>query len=386
MNEFLSYGKQWLDEEDIESVIGVLKSDFLTQGPKIEEFEHETCEATNAKYCVAVANGTAALHIAVAALEIESSSEGITSSNTFLASANSLEYSNLKPVFSDINKDTYAVDANTIKDKITDKTKLLIPVHFAGQAVPMYEISELVKNENIRIIEDAAHAIGSKYLDDSPVGNCKYSDMTIFSFHPVKTITSAEGGAITTNDEHLFKNLQILRNHGITKDANLLSENPGQWYYEMIKLGFNFRMTDLQAALGISQMKKLKTFARRRKEITNIYNQSFEGIDWLTTPFEQSGLESAFHLYVLKIDFKQLNKSRTQVMSELKKKNIGTQVHYIPVHTQPYYKNKYSYDWGDCPVAEDYYQQALSIPLYPKMQDSDVEYVIESIKGLASES
>jgi len=385
MNEFLSYGKQWLDEEDIETVVDVLKSDFLTQGPKIEEFENEICQVTEAKYCVAVANGTAALHLAVAALELKSGSEGVTSTNTFLASANTFEYSNLKPVFADINPKTYALDLNTIQNKITKRTKLVIPVHFAGQAVPMSEIYDISKNTDIKIIEDAAHAIGSKYLDGSPVGNCKYSDMTIFSFHPVKTITSAEGGAITTNDEKLFKNLQILRNHGMTKDPSLITKNPGPWYYEMIKLGFNYRMTDLHAALGISQIKKLDSFAKRRREIIKKYNLAFEGVNWLTTPFNQPGLESAFHLYILKFDFQHLKKSKDLVMEELKKKNIGTQVHYIPVHTQPYYKNKYGYKWGDYPIAEEYYQQALSIPLYPKMKDEDVEYVIESIKGLASE-
>ena len=191
MNEFLSYGKQWIDEDDVESVIQVIKSNFLTQGPKIEAFENEICQYSQAKYCVAVANGTAALHLAVAALEIKAGSEGITSTNSFLASANCLEYDNIKSIFADINKDTYAVDVATIKDKLTEKTKIIIPVHFAGQAVPMKEIYNLVKNKKIRIIEDAAHAIGSQYLDGSPVGNCKYSDMTIFSFHPVKTITSA---------------------------------------------------------------------------------------------------------------------------------------------------------------------------------------------------
>ena len=285
MTEFLSYGKQWLDDDDIESVINVLKSDFLTQGPKIEEFENKICEITNAKYCIAVANGTAALHLAVAALELKSDSEGITSANTFLASANALEYSKLKPVFSDINKDTYAVDVNTIKSKISEKTKVLIPVHFAGQAAPMHEISALARSNKIKIIEDAAHSIGSKYLDGSPVGNCKFSDMTIFSFHPVKTVTTAEGGAITTNSEQLFKKLQILRNHGLTRDASFLSENPGPWYYEMIKLGFNYRLTDLQAALGISQMNKLETFINRRREIIKKYNSAFEKIDWLTTPY-----------------------------------------------------------------------------------------------------
>ena len=385
MKEFISYGKQWLNEEDIQTVIDVLKSNFLTQGPKIEEFENKICQYTQAKYCVAVANGTAALHIAVAALELEAGSEGITSTNTFLASANCLEYNSIKPVFTDINKQTYSVDVNTIKIKISDNTKVIIPVHFAGQAVPMKEIFDLAKKENIKIIEDAAHAIGSKYIDGSPVGNCKYSDMTIFSFHPVKTITSAEGGAITTNNEKLYKKLQILRNHGMTRDEELLTTNPGPWYYEMIKLGFNYRMTDLQAALGISQMRRIDSFIKRRREIIKQYNYAFAELKWITTPFEPPGLESAFHLYVLQIDFQQLSKSRAQVMAELKKKNIGTQVHYIPVHTQPYYRKKYGYYWGDCPISENYYQHALSIPLYPKMSDSDVKHVIESIKDLESE-
>jgi UDP-4-amino-4,6-dideoxy-N-acetyl-beta-L-altrosamine transaminase len=385
MKEFISYGKQWLDEEDIQSVIGVLKSNFLTQGPKIEEFENKICQYTQSKYCVAIANGTAALHIAVAALELDAGSEGITAANTFLASANSLEYNCIKPVFADINEQTYSVDINTIKIKTSDNTKVIIPVHFAGQAVPMKEIYDFAKKENFKIIEDAAHAIGSKYIDGSPVGNCKYSDMTIFSFHPVKTITSAEGGAITTNDQKLYKKLQILRNHGLTRDEELLTANPGPWYYEMIKLGYNYRMTDLQAALGISQMKKIDSFIKRRKEIINQYNSAFAETKWITTPFEQPKLESAFHLYVVQIDFQHLSKTRAQVMVELKNKNIGTQVHYIPVHTQPYYRNKYGCDWGDCPITERYYQGALSIPLYPKMNDSDVKHVIKSIKDLESE-
>jgi len=387
--EFLSYGKQWIDQDDIEAVVETLKSDFLTQGPKVTEFEDAICEYTSAKYCVAVANGTAALHIAVTSLEIGKGKEGITSPNTFMATSNSMIYNGLKPVFADIDKKTYCIDPEKIKEKITVNTRLIIPVHFAGQPCEMQDIYRIAKEKDLFVIEDASHAIGSKYNNGSKVGNCKYSDLTIFSFHPVKTITSGEGGAITTNNKDLYEKLRLLRTHGITKDnpkfkiKNL--KLSGSWYHEMQILGYNYRLTDIHSSLGISQLKKLDRFVERRREIVRKYNEAFQNIDWLATPYERPDVYSAFHLYVLKINYSKISKSRKQVMKELRLKNIGTQVHYIPVHTQPYYVKKFGYRWGDYPVAEKFYSKALSIPLYPKMTDEDVDYVIKSFIELYDE-
>ncbi len=382
MKEFLSYGKQWIDNDDIQSVINVLKGNYLTQGPYIDEFEKKICEITGAKYCVAVTNGTAALHLAVQVLGIEKGKEGITSPNTFLATPNSLVYNGLKPVFADIDEKTYCIDVKQIEKRINKNTKVVMPVHFAGQPCDMEEIYNLCSKNNIHLIEDAAHAIGSKYKCGAMVGCCKYSDITILSFHPVKTITTAEGGAITTNSEKLYEKLKVLRTHGITKDPKYMSKNEGPWYYEMQELGFNYRITDIQAALGTSQLSKLNFFVKRRREIIEKYNNAFSEINWLTRPYEKLEVFSAFHLYVLKIDFDKIKKTRKQVMEELAKRNIGTQVHYIPCHTQPYYQKNFDSKWGDYPKTERYYEQALSIPLYPKMTNEDVDYVIKTIREL----
>jgi UDP-4-amino-4,6-dideoxy-N-acetyl-beta-L-altrosamine transaminase len=382
MTEFLSYGKQWIDDDDIRNVQATLTSDFLTQGPQIAEFEQALGKYTGARYCVAVANGTAALHLAVAALELAPDSEGITSTISFVASSNAMIYNNIKPVFADIDQRTYLLDHSDLEKRITPRTKLFLPVHFAGQPVEMKNLKILSEKYKCAVIEDAAHAIGSRYPDGSMVGNCRYSDLTIFSFHPVKTITTGEGGAITTNDPGLYQKLLLLRNHGITREPRQLTNHPGPWYYEMQVLGFNYRLTDLQAALGLSQLRKLDRFIQRRREIVQRYNAAFKSAPWLTTPYEQKEVFSAFHLYVLRIDFNNINKNRLQVMEILKKKNIGTQVHYIPIHTQPYYQRRYRYHWGEFPNAENYYQQALSIPLYPKLTDEQVQYVIDSILEL----
>ena len=376
----IGYGHQYIDDSDIEAVVNALKSDFLTQGPAVAKFEQEICRITGSKYCVSVSNATAGLHIAVAALELEEGSEGITTPNTFLASSNCMVYNNVKPVFADINPVSYNIDPVEIEKRITNKIKLLIPVHFAGLPCEMEKISAIAKRHGLRVIEDAAHAIGSQYADGSCVGNCKYSDMTVFSFHPVKTITTGEGGAVTTNDETLYKKLLMLRSHGVTKNENLLTKNPGPWYYEMQSLGFNYRMTDIQAALGYSQLQKLDFFKKRRREVVAMYNKAFAGMKYLKTPTEPINVSSCFHLYATQIDFAALGKGRAQVMAELRGKGIGTQVHYIPVPTQPFYKNTYGYKDGDYPVAETYYEQELSLPLYPGLSDDDVNMVVNAVK------
>lgn len=376
----IGYGHQYIDDSDIEAVVNVLKSDYLTQGPSVIKFEQKICEITGAKYCVSVSNATAGLHIAVAALELGEEAEGITTPNTFLASSNCMVYNNVKPVFADISPVSYNIDPVEIEKHITNKTKLLIPVHFAGLSCEMDKISSIAKKNKLHVIEDAAHAIGSQYADGSYVGNCKYSDMTVFSFHPVKTITTGEGGAVTTNDEKLYQKLLMLRSHGTTKDEKLLTKNPGPWYYEMQSLGFNYRMTDMQAALGYSQLLKLDFFKKRRREVVAMYNKAFSGMKYLKTPTEPENVSSCFHLYATQIDFAALGKTRSQVMAELREKGIGTQVHYIPVPTQPFYKNTYGYKDGDYPKAEKYYEQELSLPLYPGLSDDDVNMVINVVK------
>lgn len=376
----IGYGHQYIDDSDIEAVVNVLKSDYLTQGPSVTAFEKKICEITGAKYCVSVSNATAGLHIAVAALELGEGTEGITTPNTFLASSNCMVYNNVKPVFADIDPVSYNIDPKEIEKHISAKTKLLIPVHFAGLPCDMKKINTIAKKNNLHVIEDAAHAIGSQYADGSYVGNCKYSDMTVFSFHPVKTITTGEGGAVTTNSDELYQKLLMLRSHGVTKDEGVLTKNPGPWYYEMQSLGFNYRMTDMQAALGVSQLNKLDFFKKRRREVIAMYNKAFADMRYLKTPYEPENVCSCFHLYVTQIDFESLGKSRVQVMQELRDKGIGTQVHYIPVPTQPYYKNTFGYKDGDYPVAEKYYEQELSLPLYPGLSDDDVNTVIKAVK------
>lgn len=380
----IGYGHQYIDDSDIEAVVNVLKSDYLTQGPSVSAFEKKICEITGAKYCVSVSNATAGLHIAVAALELGENAEGITSPNTFLASSNCMVYNNVKPVFADIDPVSYNIDPKEIEKHISSKTKLLIPVHFAGLPCKMEEISAIAKKNNLHVIEDAAHAIGSQYADGSYVGNCKYSDMTVFSFHPVKTITTAEGGAVTTNSDELYQKLCMLRSHGVTKDEGVLTKNPRPWYYEMHSLGFNYRMTDMQAALGVSQLNKLDFFKKRRREVIAMYNKAFADMRYLKTPYEPENVCSCFHLYVTQIDFESLGKSRAQVMKELRDRGIGTQVHYIPVPTQPYYKKTFGYKDGDYPVAEKYYEQELSLPLYPGLSDDDIQSVINAIHKVIS--
>jgi perosamine synthetase len=380
---YIPYGKQCIDDDDINEVVKTLKSGWLTQGPKIKEFEESICKYTGAKYAVAVANGTAALHLACLAAELGTGDELITSPISFVASSNCALYCGATPVFADIDPKTYNIDPKEIKKKITSKTKIIVPVHFAGQPCELEKINKIAKDNNLIVIEDACHAIGSIHKGRK-IGACDYSDMTVFSFHPVKTIATGEGGMITTNNEKLYKKLILLRQHGINKDPKELSKNEGPWYYEMQILGYNYRISDILAALGITQMRKIDKFVKRRQEIVRKYNQAFADISWVKTPYEETENLSTFHIYVLQIDFDKINKSRSQVMTELKENNIGTQVHYIPIYRNPYYEKKFGFNYNDYPEAENYYQKALSIPLYPLMTNEEVSFVIDKIKNLCN--
>lgn len=379
--DIIPYGKQWITNKDVQIVTNTLQSDYLTQGPKVKEFEDALCAYTGAKHALAVANGTAALHIAVNSLNLKEGFQGITTPNTFVASANSILYNKGQVKFADILPDVHNIDPENIKKIITPKTKVMVPVDFAGHPCDMEKLSQIAKKQNLKIIRDACHSIGSVYKGEK-TGNNTFSDMTIFSFHPVKHITTGEGGAILTNNDEIYQNLILLRSHGITKENALMTKNEGPWYYEMQTLGFNYRITDLQCALGLSQLEKLDAFVTRRREIVEMYNEAFRNIPEITTPVEKKDVKSSYHLYVVEIDFKKIKITRREFMMDLKAKKILTQVHYIPVHLQPYYKKEFGYKAGDFPVAENYYDKALSLPMYPKMTDNDVKRVITAVKEL----
>ena len=375
--KIIPYGRQWVDASDIREVIKVLKSDWLTQGPKIKEFEEALCKYTGAKYAVAVSSGTAALHISCLAANIKRDDEVITSPITFVASANSISYCGGKPIFADIQEDTVNIDPEEIKKKISPNTRAIIPVHFAGHPCDLEEIKEIAEKYNLSVIEDAAHAIGAEYKE-SKIGSCKYSDMTIFSFHPVKHITTGEGGAVLTNREDLYQKLLLLRNHGITREREKMTKFDGPWYYEMHELGFNYRITDLQCALGINQLKKLKKYIKRRRELVSIYNKGLSGIDKILLPVEKTYVRSSWHIYYIRL--KDAIKRRF-IFEELQKSGIGVQIHYAPVNLQPYYQKNFGYKAGDYQKAEDYYQSTITLPLYPKMMNSEIKYVINILKG-----
>jgi len=368
----LNYGRQYIDEADIEAVVRVLRSDFLTSGPEIEVLEEALCKLTSAKYCVAVSNGTAALHLACLALGIEKGDEVITSPMTFAASANCVLYCGGMPVFADINPDTWNISPESIKQKITEKTKAIIAVDFTGQTAELDEIRQICVENEIILIEDAAHAIGSTYKGKM-VGSI--ADMTTFSFHPVKTITGGEGGAVMTNNESLYQKLRLLRTHGITREID--SKEP--WYYEQVELGYNYRITDIQAALIRSQLNKLDRFAKRRKQIVDMYDEAFKNIPQLILQKEIQESEPLKHIYVLRFDLKKIQKTRLQIYHELLEKGIQCNVHYIPVYYHPYYQ-KLGYQKGICPNAEALYEEILTLPLYYSLTDEDVNQVIQSVK------
>lgn len=375
---YLPYGKQWLDEDDIKAVVDVLKSDYLTTGPKIAEFEKAFAKYVGAKFAVAISNGTAALHAACYAAGIQEGDEAITTPITFAASANAALYCGGTPVFADIDAATYNIDPNDIRRKITDKTKAIIPVHFTGQPCDMDEIGRIAKEYNLTVIEDAAHAVGADYKGKLIGG---ISDMTTFSFHPVKHITTGEGGMITTNNEELYKKLLLFRSHGITREKDRMLDYQGPWYYEQLELGYNYRMTDIQAALGLSQLNKADNFLQRRRQIAAMYTKAFEDTATLTVPFQQDGCNSSWHLYIIQLKLEKLRCDRKEVFEALHRENIGVNVHYIPVYKHPYYQQN-GYRDITCAHSENLYDRIISLPIFPKMTNQDVQDVIYSVKTI----
>lgn len=377
----LFYGHQYIDEADVKAVTEVLTSDYLTCGPKVTALEERLCELTGAKYAVVCSNGTAALHIAAMAAGVSEGDEVITTPITFAASANCALYCGAKPVFADINPKTYNIDPASVKDKITEKTKAVVAVDFTGQAVELAPLLEMCHEKGILLIEDGAHSIGTKY-DGKYVGSI--ADMTTFSFHPVKTVTGGEGGAVLTNSEALYEKLLLYRSHGITRKAELLEhESHGPWYYEQIDLGYNYRLTDIQCALILSQLDKLEIFRTRRKAIVDRYNEAFSKIPEITVQEEIPESETTRHLYILRIKPELLTIDRKGFFEAMGAENICCNVHYIPVYYHPYYE-KLGYKKGICPNAEKLYDEIMSLPLYYSLTDQDVEDVIKAVEKIVA--
>lgn len=376
-NKPIYYGRQYIDEDDCNAVREVLLSNYLTTGPKVDELEKLLCDLTGAKYAVAIANGTAALHAACYAAGIRTGDEVITTPITFAASANCVLYCGGTPTFADINPDTYNISPGSIIKKITPRTKAIIAVDFTGQPAQLDEIRNICKEHHLIFIEDAAHSIGSKF-NSQMVGSI--ADMTTFSFHPVKTVTAGEGGAILTNNENLYKKLMLFRTHGITRDtAQMVNEPDGPWYYEQIDLGYNYRLTDFQAALLISQLNKLDRFSVRRKEIVKRYNEAFAQTPEIILQKEILQVDTTHHLYIIQLDLTKLNATRLEIFNAISAENVIPNVHYIPVYYMPYYQ-KLGYKKGLCPNAEHLYEGILSIPLYYAMTDDDIDSVIAAVK------
>ncbi len=379
----IPYGRQSISQADINAVIEVLKSDYLTQGPAVPAFESALSKYTSAKFAVAMNSATSALHVACLALGVSKGDIVWTTPITFVASANCALYCGADIDFIDIDPNTYNVSISLLRSKLENARssgklpKVFIPVHLAGQSCDMKSIHDLCQKFGVKIIEDASHAIGGTYLNKK-VGSCEFSDVTIFSFHPVKIITSAEGGAAMTNDKSLAKKMMLLRSHGITRDqTEMTTESHGPWYYQQIERGFNYRMTDLQAALGFSQLSRIEEFVAKRNTLAQKYNQLLESLP-VTLPRAISDSLSAFHLYIIRLNLKQLTKSHRVIFNELRNAGIGVNLHYIPVHTQPYYQRLKK--WPSYPESEKYYSEAISLPLYSDLTDEQMNKVVTTLR------
>ena len=376
---YLPYGHQYIDEADIQAVTEVLKSDFLTCGPKVTELEQALCSLTGAAHCTAVSNGTAALHVACLAAGIGPGDEVITTPITFAASANAVLYCGGKPVFADIDPKTYTISPESIKRCVTERTKAIIAVDFTGAPCDYDAIRVICEKHHLLLIEDAAHSIGTAYRG-IPVGSI--ADLTTFSFHPVKTVTAGEGGAVLSKDDRLAKRVELFAKHGITRDPGLLQEQGNSnWYYEQQFLGYNYRMTDIQCALALSQLKKLDRFAARRKELVRRYDEAFRELPETIVQTEVEGSDTVRHLYILRLDFDKLRCGRKEFYDAMQAENIGVNVHYIPVYWFPYYQSL-GYHKGLCPNAEAYYESSMTLPLFYSMTDEDQDDVIRAVKKL----
>jgi UDP-4-amino-4,6-dideoxy-N-acetyl-beta-L-altrosamine transaminase len=378
-NKQLPYGRQWIDEDDIAAVTAVLRGDWLTQGPAVERFEAALAEVCSAKHAVVVTNGTVALHLACRALDIGPGDEGITSPITFIASANCLVYCGGKPVFADIDAVSWNIDPAEIERSITPRTKVLIPVHFGGLPCDMPAIAKIARRHGLRVIEDACHALGATY-DDIRVGSCAHSELVVFSFHPVKHITTGEGGAILTNDTGLASRLRTLRHHGISKSAELSDGAP--WYYEISEIGFNARLTDIHCALGLSQLKKLDRYLARRRDIAALYREALEDLPGMAFQQVPGSVAHAYHLFAVHLAPEIYD--RRKAFDSLRARGVLPQVHYVPSHQQPAMRRI----CGEqrLPNAERYYQGCLSLPMYPRLTDDDVSHVVASVKAAVLEA
>jgi len=379
--EVFPYSKQSITEKDIKYVLKVLNSDFITQGSKINEFERKLSKYCNVKYSVVLNSGTSALFAAYHSIGLKRDNEFITSPITFSATANAGVYLGAKPIFVDVEYNNGNINCDKIEENISEDTRLIVPMHYAGLPVNLDKIKKLADKYNLNVIEDAAHALGASYKN-TKIGNCEYSDITILSFHPVKSITTGEGGAVLTNDEEIYQKVLRFRNHGIVKNQ-MLDDHNGDWYYEIHELGYNFRITDIQCALGISQLDRLDTFIKKRREIANQYDQAFKDNNYFDTLSRGKDCGSSVHLYPIRLKEKYLKKKKT-IFKKLRDNKLWVQVHYIPVYTHPFYQNL-GYRKGLCPIAEKFYKGVISIPVYPTLTKNQVDKIIDIIFNVFKE-